>query len=149
MNSYGLSSTAILWMVGKEALTLLSLGGAAGLAAGMLAARLVSSQLFGLSSADPVSVTFAVTAMLLVTCLAAFLPARRAAQVDPMVAFALRIVLAVHRRNSALSVLPSNRNPSLGVGSSNRRPQVTISAIERLQRRVRRQFARSPYLGTC
>ncbi len=65
---------------------LLSLGVVAGLAAGMLAARLVSSQLFGLSSADPVSVTFAVTAMLLVTCLATFLPARRAAHVDPMVA---------------------------------------------------------------
>jgi len=82
----GSSPMAILWMVGKEALTLLSLGVVAGLAAGMLAARLVSSQLFGLSSADPVSVTFAVTAMLLVTCLATFLPARRAAHVDPMVA---------------------------------------------------------------
>jgi ABC-type antimicrobial peptide transport system permease subunit len=82
----GSSPMAVLWMVGKEALTLLSLGSAAGLAAGMPAAGMVSSQLFGLSSADPVTVIFAVVTMLLVACLATFLPAHRAAHVDPLVA---------------------------------------------------------------
>jgi len=82
----GSSPGAVLWMVGKEALTLLGVGSAAGVVAGLIAARLVASQLFGLSATDPVTILSATATMLLVTCLATYLPARRAARVDPMVA---------------------------------------------------------------
>jgi predicted permease len=59
-----------------------------GLAAGLLAAvgvtRLISSQLYGISATDPltfVTVTVLLTAVALLAC---WLPARRAARVDPM-----------------------------------------------------------------
>jgi putative ABC transport system permease protein len=44
------------------------------------------SMLFGLGLVDPVAILFAATLLALVAALAAFLPARRASHVDPMVA---------------------------------------------------------------
>jgi len=82
----GSSPRAVLWIVGEEALALLGVGTAAGLAGGLIAARLASSQLFGLSATDPMTIFGATATMLLVTCLATLIPARRASRVDPMVA---------------------------------------------------------------
>ena len=50
------------------------------------AARLVASQLFGLAPSDPVTYAGVILLLLGVGVLAALLPARRAAKVDPMVA---------------------------------------------------------------
>ncbi len=82
----GSSPGAVLWMVAKEALTLLGAGIAVGLAAGVMASRLVASQLFGVSPADPLTILTATMTMLVVTSLATLIPARRAARVDPTVA---------------------------------------------------------------
>jgi putative ABC transport system permease protein len=62
------------------------LGVALGLAAALGVTRLMASLLFGISTHDPL--TFAGTAGLfvLVTLAACYIPARRAAKVDPMVA---------------------------------------------------------------
>jgi predicted permease len=57
-----------------------------GLAASFAASRLLRSQLFGVQPADPVSYTAVVVLLGLVTLLACYVPARRAAGVDPMVA---------------------------------------------------------------
>jgi ABC-type antimicrobial peptide transport system permease subunit len=46
----------------------------------------VQAQLFGLHPSDPVTLMGAVLVIAAVTMLAAYLPARRAAKVDPMVA---------------------------------------------------------------
>jgi putative ABC transport system permease protein len=81
---WGSSSGAVLWIVTRAALTLLGAGIAAGLAPGVLAARLVASQLFGLSPADPLTILIATMTMLVVTGLATLIPAHRAARVDPM-----------------------------------------------------------------
>jgi ABC-type antimicrobial peptide transport system permease subunit len=48
--------------------------------------RLLQSQLFELSASDPVTLAGSVLIIAAVTLLAAWLPARRATKVDPMVA---------------------------------------------------------------
>lgn len=76
----------VLWMVLKEALILVLAGLAIGIPAALGGSRLMLSMLFALSTVDPVSMTIAITLMLLVATLAGYIPARRATRVDPMVA---------------------------------------------------------------
>lgn len=72
----------VLWMGAR----LLGMGLAVGLAASFAVARLIASQLWGVSPYDPVTLC-AVVAIVAVTGLAAcYFPARRATRVDPMVA---------------------------------------------------------------
>ena len=58
----------------------------AGLIGAAATTRLAASLLFGLSAHDPVTVAAATLAMVAVALAAGFLPARRAAETDPMVA---------------------------------------------------------------
>ena len=76
----------VLWMVLRESLVLLGIGVALGIPLTLAATRLVQSQLFGLHASDPATLIAAVLVIAAVTMLAAYLPARRAARVDPMVA---------------------------------------------------------------
>lgn len=76
----------VLWMVIRESLTLVGIGLLAGLPLALGASRLVSRMLFGLSPADPLSMAGAAIVLLAFALLAGYLPARRAANVDPMVA---------------------------------------------------------------
>jgi putative ABC transport system permease protein len=59
-------------------------GGLLGLGGGYAASGLVESGLFGVSALDPLTYVFGLLALSVVTVLAAWLPARRAATVDPM-----------------------------------------------------------------
>jgi putative ABC transport system permease protein len=77
---------AVLWMVQRESLLLAGLGIAAGLGGALALGRFVRAQLFQVSPADPLALGAAAATMLLVTAAAAYLPARRAASVDPVVA---------------------------------------------------------------
>jgi ABC-type antimicrobial peptide transport system permease subunit len=70
----------------RETLLLVSVGVAIGLPATLASTRLAKSLLFGLGANDPLTVALAVLVMLAVAALAGYLPARRAAQVDPMIA---------------------------------------------------------------
>jgi hypothetical protein len=47
---------------------------------------LISARLFGVGASDPLTIVVAAVLMIAVAALAAFLPARRASRVDPMVA---------------------------------------------------------------
>jgi ABC-type antimicrobial peptide transport system permease subunit len=76
----------VLWMVLRESLLLLATGVALGIPLTFAGGRLVQSQLFGLRSCDPATLAAAVLVIGAVTMLAAYLPARRAARVDPMIA---------------------------------------------------------------
>ncbi|HKO61902.1 MAG TPA: ABC transporter permease [Pyrinomonadaceae bacterium] len=76
----------IIWMVLKESLLLVGVGLAVGLPASWAAGRLVSSQLFGLTPNDPLTLLFAVMLLSVVGALAGYLPARKASRVDPLIA---------------------------------------------------------------
>jgi predicted permease len=82
----GAQSGNVLWMVLRESLVLLGIGLALGLPLSLFGLRLVQSQLYQLSASDPVTLTGSVLIIAAVTLLAAWLPARRATKVDPMVA---------------------------------------------------------------
>jgi ABC-type antimicrobial peptide transport system permease subunit len=62
------------------------LGVAIGIPVSLAAARLIESVLYGLKGTDPTTIALASLAMIAVAALAVYLPARRAAKVDPMVA---------------------------------------------------------------
>jgi len=70
-------------LVLRRSLALTAAGIAAGLAASLVLARLVQSQLFGVEPFDPLTMAAVLALMVLVAAAAAWLPARRAARVDP------------------------------------------------------------------
>ena len=55
-----------------------------GLSAALGAKRLIASLLYGLTPDDPLTIALASLLLLTVAALAGYLPARRAARVDPM-----------------------------------------------------------------
>ncbi len=80
----GARRAGVVWMVLRDALLLVALGLALGLPVSLAAARTVASVLFEVQAADPVA--FATTAGVLagIALAAAFLPARRAASIEPV-----------------------------------------------------------------
>ncbi len=80
----------VLRMMLRETLLLVAIGLAIGLAASVATARLIESSLdgllFGLTSTDPLTLALAALLLLGVAIVAGWMPARRAAQVDPLVA---------------------------------------------------------------
>jgi putative ABC transport system permease protein len=72
-------------MVLVHALKLACWGIAAGLLVSAGVSRLLRSFLFGISTIDPATFGGVIAVMIGVAMLAAFLPARRAAKLDPMV----------------------------------------------------------------
>jgi putative ABC transport system permease protein len=65
---------------------LVLVGLAIGVAASLATARLLRSQLFGVQPADPLAYAAVAVLLGLVALVACYIPARRAAAVDPMVA---------------------------------------------------------------
>jgi putative ABC transport system permease protein len=57
-----------------------------GVAASIASTRLLRSQLFGVEAGDPLAYAAVVTLLAIVTLVACYVPARRAASVDPMIA---------------------------------------------------------------
>jgi predicted permease len=76
----------VLRLVMGESMTVVVVGIIIGTAAAVAASSLVTSLLFGLAPTDAVTMVLATVLMLAVSAIAGYLPARRAARVDPMVA---------------------------------------------------------------
>jgi predicted permease len=80
----GARSGNIAWMILRETLYLVLAGLVIGVPAALLGARLISTQLFGLSPTDPLTLVGAAVVLAVVAMLAGYLPARRASRVNPL-----------------------------------------------------------------
>jgi predicted permease len=80
----GARSANVSGMILRESLVLLGTGAALGLPLAVLATRVIQEQLFAVKAIDPASFAIALLVVSLMTVLAGWLPARRAAKVDPL-----------------------------------------------------------------
>ncbi|MGH9639089.1 MAG: FtsX-like permease family protein, partial [Bryobacteraceae bacterium] len=76
----------ILRMIFREVLVLVAIGIAAAVPVSIACGKLISGMLFEVSATDPVTIAIASSILIAVAAIAGFLPARRAARVDPMTA---------------------------------------------------------------
>ncbi|MCW5556697.1 MAG: ABC transporter permease [Verrucomicrobiae bacterium] len=74
----------IVTLVLRQGLALVVVGGALGLGVALLATRFLTTLLYGVTPADPVTFMAVMAMLVAVALLACWLPARRAARVDPM-----------------------------------------------------------------
>ncbi len=82
----GAQRVPVLWMVLREVLALTAIGLAISLPVALGTSKFVESFLFGMKPNDPLALGLAVVVLLLAALLAGGIPARRAAQIDPMTA---------------------------------------------------------------
>jgi putative ABC transport system permease protein len=67
-------------------MVLVLIGATAGVSSGLAAARLLKRVLFSVDPTEPATFALAILVLVAVALLACFIPARRAAKVDPIVA---------------------------------------------------------------
>jgi predicted permease len=82
----GAQSGGLLGLVLRQAVVLAATGAVCGVIGSSLLMRLLASQLFEIKPGDPVTLTGAALVMMIVALAAAWIPARRATKVDPMIA---------------------------------------------------------------
>jgi predicted permease len=80
----GAQSSTLLWLILRECLLLLLIGLFIGIPVSLSSTRLLKSLLYELSPLDPIAIWTAILAVAAMTIAAAWLPARRAAKIDPM-----------------------------------------------------------------
>jgi putative ABC transport system permease protein len=76
----------VLKMILRSGMTLVVIGLAIGLAGALALTRLMSTLLFEVSPADPITFAAVAVAVILAALLACYIPARRATKVDPLIA---------------------------------------------------------------
>jgi predicted permease len=84
--SLGATASEVVRSFVREGLGLTLIGGAIGVALSLAGSQVLSSLLFGLKATDVLTFAGATVALMLVAALASFVPARRAAKVDPLIA---------------------------------------------------------------
>jgi ABC-type antimicrobial peptide transport system permease subunit len=82
----GARGRSVLWLVLREALTLVVVGLIVGVVASLLVTKTAATLLYELKPNDPLTIALATLLLAIVAVLAGYLPARRASRVDPMVA---------------------------------------------------------------
>jgi predicted permease len=82
----GAERTTVVRMILRETAVLILIGLAAGVPVSLVCARFIESKLFGLKPADPLTLGAAVAVMIAVAVVSGYVPARRASNVDPLVA---------------------------------------------------------------
>lgn len=76
----------VMELVLREAMLLVAIGLLIGIPLALASTRVLNSFLFGLKSTDPLSLIAVILLLGIVAAIAGFIPARRAARIDPMVA---------------------------------------------------------------
>jgi putative ABC transport system permease protein len=79
----GAGRREVLRLVLRQGMALVLIGIACGIAGSLALSRLMSGLLFGMSATDPLTYAAVPAGLLLVTLAATYLPARRAARLDP------------------------------------------------------------------
>jgi putative ABC transport system permease protein len=82
----GASEGAVLQMILRQGLLLVGIGLAIGLAAALAGSRLIEAMLFEVESNDPLVYLTVAVVLAMVTVIASYIPARRAARIDPLTA---------------------------------------------------------------
>ena len=82
----GARERTAVWLVLRDALVMIGAGTAIALPGIRVLGRLVESQLFGVTAMDPLTITVTTLLLALAGLGAAFIPGRRAARVDPVLA---------------------------------------------------------------
>jgi predicted permease len=82
----GAAQGTVLRMILRESALVVTVGAAMGLAVALAAERLVAALLFGAKAYDPATIAATIAFVLVMTVVAALIPARRAAKTDPVVA---------------------------------------------------------------
>jgi predicted permease len=82
----GAGRAQIVGTILRESALLILAGVALGLPVAIAAARMISSRLYGLKPADPLTIAGTILLLAAVTGLASYIPAHRATKVDPLVA---------------------------------------------------------------
>ena len=82
----GANTRDLIRLVLSQAIRLAAVGIVLGLAAGLVATRGLQALLFGVRAQDPVTFAVVAAGLLIVALVASFIPARRAARLDPVVA---------------------------------------------------------------
>jgi predicted permease len=80
----GANRSHVVGMVMRRALVLVAIGLAIGIPVALLGGRLMRTQLYGVSTYDPLTLGGAVLVLSAAAALAGFIPARRAASIEPM-----------------------------------------------------------------
>jgi ABC-type antimicrobial peptide transport system permease subunit len=81
----GATRSGVLQLMLRDLAVLVLVGVPLGLGASLACSRLVRSMLFGVTERDPVTMAVASVILVLVAAIAGYLPARRAARLDPVV----------------------------------------------------------------
>jgi predicted permease len=82
----GARGRSVLWLVLREALLLVVIGLVVGVLASLTVTKTAASLLYELKPNDPLTIALATLLLAVVAALAGYIPARRAARVDPMIA---------------------------------------------------------------
>jgi predicted permease len=80
----GAQSGILLWLILRECLLLLVFGLAIGIPVSLASTRILKSLLYELSPLDPMAISTAIVAVVVMTIAAAWLPARRATKINPI-----------------------------------------------------------------
>jgi putative ABC transport system permease protein len=82
----GASQRDVLRMILRQGLLSVAIGVALGAAGALALTRVIANQFYGVKPADPATFLAAAASVLVIACLACFIPARRAMRVDPIIA---------------------------------------------------------------